>query len=135
MKKLLILGVILTLVMSIVAGCAQAPTAVKFQDGVHTAEGEIDEQGWKGVIEISVKDGAITSVDYNEVNEEGQLKTDDQEYADTMKSVANITPEEAYEILEASLIEKQDVDQVELVSGATSSAEQFKVLAEKALNK
>lgn len=135
MKKLLLLGLIVILTISIIVGCAEKPAAAKFEDGSYSAESELDDHGWKGVIEITVKDGLITSVDYNEVNAEGQLKTEDTEYSDTMKSVSNISPAEAYEKLEASLVDQQDVDKVELVSGATGSAELFKELAKQALGK
>lgn len=135
MKKILILGLILTLVMSLSVGCAKKPAEAKFTDGDFTAESDIDENGWKGVIEISVKDGVITTVNYDEVNEEGGLKSEDTEYSELMKSISNISPAEAYEVLEASLVDTQDVDKVEAVSGATGSAELFKELAKKALAK
>lgn len=135
MKRILILGLALVLVMGIAVGCTPKVEDQTYEDGVHTVEGEFDEQGWKGIMEMTIVNGAITEVNYDEVNEEGQLKSEDEDYAEAMKGVSNITPKEAYEKLEASLLDTQNADTVEMVSGATGTSEVFKELANKALNK
>lgn len=133
MKKFLLFGLILTLVLTVFVGCTS--NDAKYEDGTYEAEGEPDERGWRGVVQVVVEDGKITSVDYDEVNETNELKSEDEEYASTMEGASGITPAEAYEQLENGLISRQDVDQVDAVSGATSSSEQFKSLVEEALNK
>lgn len=133
MKKFLVLGLVLTLVLTIAVGCSS--NEAKYEDGTYTAESQPDDRGWKGVIEIVVENGEITSVDYDEMNQEGSRKSEDEEYAASMKGVSGVSPSEAYEQLEDALISRQDVDEVDLVSGATSSAEMFKTLAKEALNK
>ncbi len=133
MKKFLVLGLVLVLVLTMAVGCSS--DKAKYKDGTYTAESEFDSNGYKSVIEIVVSGGKITSVDYDEYNEAGDRKSEDAEYAEMMKGVSGTTPAEAYELLEKALVSKQNVDDVDLVSGATSSAETFKALVKEALNK
>lgn len=132
MKKLISLGLILVLVLVFTVGCSKAST---YADGDYTAESEVDDHGYKGVINISVKDGKIKTVDYDEYSAEGDKKSEDADYSNTMQGVSGTTPKEAYEKLVGQLIEKQDPDKVEAVSGATGSSEIFKNLAKEALGK
>ena len=133
MKKFLLSGLIFILVLTMVVGCTS--NDANYEDGTYDAEGEPDERGWRGVVQVVVEDGKITSVDYDEVNEANELKSEDEEYAETMKGASGISPAEAYEQMENALIKRQDVDQIDAVSGATSSFEQFKSLVKEALNK
>lgn len=132
MKKLISLGLLIVLVLSFAMGCTKSTT---YTDGDYTAESEPDDHGYKGAISISVKGGKIETVDYDEYNAEGARKSEDTEYAETMKGVSGVTPAEAYEQLEQSLITKQNPDSVDAVSGATGTSEQFVRLAKEALNK
>ena len=131
MKKIISLVLIFTMVITVAIGCTN--DKAELADGVYSAEGEFDERGWKSIITISVEDGKIEDVDYDEVTEDGAKKSEDDEYAESMKAVSGVTPEEAYEMLEDSLESSQNVDKVDAVSGATSSSEQFKNLANEAL--
>lgn len=131
-RKTLIFGIVLILVLTMVVGCQQ-DSKVKYKDGNFTAESQPDERGWKGVIEIEVEDGKIVEVDYDEINEEGQKKSEDEEYVKAMEGASGVTPENAYEQLENALIKTQDPDKIDGVSGATSSSESFKRLAKEAL--
>lgn len=130
MRKLLALALVLTLILTM-AACTTDQAG--FADGTHTAEGEMDDHGWKPAIEIVVEDGEITSVDYNEYNEADEPKSEDEEYSDSMEGVSGVRPADAYEQLESGLMSSQDVDQVDVVAGATSSTETFKALANEAL--
>ncbi|NLM13775.1 MAG: FMN-binding protein [Epulopiscium sp.] len=118
---------------ALAAGPVAADAAGALKDGTYTAEGEADERGWKPVITIEVKDGKIAAVDYDEVNEEGASKQADEDYNKRMKEKVNIGPAEAFPQLEAALVEKQDVDAVDAVTGATHGSESFKEMAKKAL--
>ena len=131
-KKFLAFALILTLVFTVAVGCTTEEAGL--EDGTFTAEGELDDHGWRPEIEIVVENGEITSVTYDEINEEGQLKSEDDEYSDSMEGVSGVRPADAYEELENDLISSQDVDQVDAVSGATSSSETFKALAKEALD-
>ena len=132
MKKFLAFALVLTLILTMTVSCTNEQTS--FEDGTHTAEGEMDEHGWKPAIEIVVENGEITSVDYDEYNAEDELKSEDDEYSDSMEGVSGVRPADAYEQLENDLIDNQDVNKVDVVSGATASSETFKDLASEALD-
>lgn len=103
------------------------------EDGTFNAEGEPDERGYTGQIDITVEGGKITTVDYDEVSKDGIAKSEDDEYAVKYKEVSGMTPAEVYEQLQADLVEKQDPNAVEVISKATNSSDQFKKLAEEAM--
>lgn len=53
------------------------------KDGKYTAEGkEYDEEGYRPYVEIEVKNGKITDVDCDAVNEKGDFKKDNDTYDD-----------------------------------------------------
>lgn len=102
-------------------------------DGTYNAESGPDDRGYSAAIDITVENGKISTVEYDETNAEGVSKTEDEEYSQNMKEKSGISPAEAYEQLEEQLIEAQNVDEVDVVTGATSSTEKFKELAIEAL--
>lgn len=132
MKRFLSLALVLILSISVLVACDSGDKS--YEDGNYTAETDFDDKGWKGVIDVTVEDGEITSVTYDELDEEDNKKSEDEEYAESMEGAAGITPEDAYEQLEEALINTQDPEQIDAVAGATGSTEQFKKLAEEALN-
>ncbi|WP_282920060.1 FMN-binding protein [Ignavigranum ruoffiae] len=99
------------------------------QDGEFTAKGEVDEHGWSPMMTMVVKDGKITEVTYDYENAEGKLKSEDEEYNKNMKDKTGVSAAEAMEQLSAALVEKQKVEEVDVVSGATSTSEEFMNLA------
>lgn len=101
-----------------------------------TAEGEMDERGWKAIVELTVDEAnAITAVDFDYVNAEGAKKSEDEEYNKNMAEKSGIAVVDAIGQLEAQLIEKQDIEKVDTVAGATSTTEDFKALVNTALQK
>jgi major membrane immunogen (membrane-anchored lipoprotein) len=133
-KRVLALVLVGLFALVVMSGCSSKTASGGYKDGTYKAEQpDFDDHGWKGQIEVTVKDGKIASVTYNEVNKDGQLKRDDQQYAENMKAKVNITPKEAYEKLEQQLVEKQDPTKVDTVTGATHTSQTFKELATEAL--
>ncbi|NLL31255.1 MAG: FMN-binding protein [Clostridiales bacterium] len=134
LKKITSLLVAAALTSAIFVGCGNADkkTEAALKDGTYTAELEADERGYVASIEIEVKDGKIASVKYDE-GKDGESKLDNEEYNTKMKDKSGSSPKEAYPALEAALIEKQDVQAVDTVTGATSTSDSFRTLAEKAL--
>lgn len=141
-RKVLSLLAAAALATTVLAGCGakeeannnEASQEVVLKDGTYKAESEADDHGNTASIEIEVKDGKIATVKYDEKSSDGVSKLDNEEYNNSMKSVSGTNPTEAFPALEASLIEKQDVASVDTVTGATSTTESFKTLAEKALS-
>lgn len=95
-------------------------SAVGVPDGTYTAASPADAFDYQHVITITVKDEKITSVDYNEIKQEGKGKQKDTAYCKEMEP-AGTTPAIAYPIMEEQLLEKQDMMKVDAVSGATYS--------------
>lgn len=129
------------------AAATEAEKKGMYKDGTYTAEGkEFDaKSGWKSTVSITVKDGAIVSVDWNGVHKDGG---DDKDTASKsgkygMKAKGGAIAEwhEQAEKVEAFLVEKQDVAAITLkdggktdaVSGATIAVGDFVELATEAL--
>ncbi len=105
----------------------------EYEDGTHEAELEPDERGWKAVVELTVEGGNITEVAFDEVNEEDARKSEDEDYLERWGTAANIDASEVYPKYEADLIESQNVEEVEVITGATSTHEKFQEVVKKAL--
>lgn len=112
---------------------APAPAADGLKDGTYkAAQDKYDDYGWKGQIAIEVKDGKISSVDFDYVNKDNKLKSEDAGYIKAMEDKTKVNLAEAMKQMESSLVGKKDVE-VTAVSGATTSSNDFKALAESAL--
>jgi len=111
-----------------------APAASGLKDGSYTAaQDKYDDYGWKGQVTIEVKEGKIATVDFDYVNKDNKLKSEDQGYIKAMEDKTKVNLANAIVELEKALVDGQDVAAVNAVSGATSSSNDFKALAEKAL--
>lgn len=155
MKKILTIIVSTALVGALFVGCGAKNTgstantgsststentssteSTGLKDGTYKADtGKFDDHGWKQAIEITVKDGKITDVVYDEYNkDDNHKKSEDAAYKESYaKQVSGADPKVTYEKLAKSLIEKQDPEKVDAVAGATSSTNSFKEVAKKAL--
>lgn len=141
MKKILSLGLILIFTIALLTACGGAGDSkdkgtgtVTYKDGTYTAEeSDFDDHGWKGQIEIKVEGGKITEVNYDEVNQEGNKKSEDTGYIDNFKQQKNINLPDVYDTLEKGLVEKQNPDAVDTYTGATGTTQKFKTLAKEAL--
>ncbi|WP_434642637.1 FMN-binding protein [Thermoanaerobacterium thermosaccharolyticum] len=145
MRKALALGIATAFVAVSLVGCGSngsnasststnSSASGAYKDGTYKAEqAAFDDHGYKGQIEITVKDGKITNVLYNEVDKDGKFKRDDENYASKMKAKTNTTPKEADEKLQQELIDSQDTSKVDTVAGATETSKTFKELADQAL--
>lgn len=157
MKRILVIAVVALMVLTLVAGCgqkAQEPAQqsngseqqqqqqqqqtdnqqASLKDGVYYAEEkDFDDHGWKAMATVVVKDGKIAAVFFDEINKDGKLKSFDPEYAKNMKAKTGTTPFDAQTALAASLVEKQNPDNVDAVTGATHTVDKFKTLVKEAL--
>ena len=151
MKKASLFIMSILLILTLVAGCGtsniiqgQTPKsseqgsqqAVTYKDGVYTAEGEADDRGWKPVVEVTIENGKIVDVNYDEIQEEdGTQRSADQEYYKNFLEKAGVDVRKAYETLENALIRTQNPYEVDIYTGATSSSNNMKNLAARALEK
>ncbi|AKL94271.1 FMN-binding domain-containing protein [Clostridium aceticum] len=106
---------------------------IEYEDDTYRGELEVNEKGWTSVVEIVVEDGKITEVDYDEVDEDGNRKSEDEEYNERWEAAAGTNALEAYPQLEQSLIETQDIEAIDTVSGATATVRDFKDVVRQAL--
>lgn len=109
---------------------------VETADGglIYTLTGEEDEHGWavRHIMEIGPK-GQILSSDFNYINAEGELKTEDSDYVTNMEDKTGNNLPETIEYLNRYLEENNGVggitDEVDIVSGATSTVTLFEETA------
>lgn len=109
-------------------------SALPLKTGSYTVTfDDFDSTGWKAFLKLDIKDNKIIEVEYDYIGspENGDiLKSADLSYAEAMYSITGTKPELYIRQLEESLLEHQDPDRVDAVSGATTSTKDFKELAE-----
>lgn len=109
-------------------------TSQKMQDGFYTAECAEYSHGWKEYICILVKDGKIVSLEYNAKDPSGYIKAWDNEYMRNMGAVTGTYPNTYTRQLGAQLVEDQNADSIDVVTGATHSSHTFVGLAQAAID-
>lgn len=127
----------LSLAVGILSGCnSSKPTNSngKLVDGVYKVEYDnFDSHGYKGQLELTVSSSKISDVKYDEVKNDGSLKSKDEAYKKSMEEQSKTYPEKAYSELKQQLISKQ-TSNIDGVSGATASSSNFKTLVKYALD-
>ncbi|MGM0640814.1 MAG: FMN-binding protein [Thermotogota bacterium] len=120
MKKLLSLVMVLSLVLvSFAAG------HIDLADGEYRAERLEPSHGWVDFVELTVEDGKFTDVVLDAYNaEDNSLKSEDEGYADRM----GMDPAEFFATLANDLEDTQHINEVDTVTGATSSSDNFRAL-------
>lgn len=114
---------------------ALAKEGDKLKDGAYSVAGKRDEKNWTPTIAITIEEGKISTVKYDEIS--GNIyknKSKDMTYLARLNELKQIDLLQAYETLQSSLIEKQDPSKVDAYTGATAASNQFKELARKAMN-
>lgn len=124
MKRIVCLSVIC--IMFLLGGCGSD----KMKDGFYTAEMSDFSHGWKEYLCIMVKNDTIVYGEFNAKDPSGYIKAWDNHYMETMSAATGTYPNEYTRRYVASLISKQDMEEVDIVTGATSSGNNFKRLAE-----
>ncbi len=141
MKRAITLTLTIIMIFTLVAGCSPKPqepapnSGGNYKDGTYTEKGEPDDKGWAPEVTITVKDGKITEANYDEISDEGKLKTEDEDYKESFMKVNNVDVIKVYEKFGSELVNKQDPSKVDATGGATSSGNKFIELSQKALEK
>ena len=126
MKKLFLL-VYLIILSSFFIGCSE--TEVSMHDGIYSAEMEDYSHVWKEFITVTVKNNKIVSVEYNAENASGFIKSWDNAYMKNMNSVSGTYPNKYTREYANQLLEKQIDTKIDMITGASSSGNNFKLLA------
>ena len=129
MKRVLSTALICALIMSLTA-CSEK---TELQDGYYTAQASEFNHGWKEYITIMVKGGSIVSVEYNAENASGFIKSWDNAYMQTMLHSNGTYPNEYTRYYAGQLLEDQNEDEIDALTGATSSYTSFQKLSKAVL--
>ena len=133
MKKIFCLALICVAMFSLTS-CISATYIGK--NGYYTAEAkDFDEHGWKEFVTIFVKDGVIISAEYNAKNTSGFIKSWDMEYMRVMSRSDGTYPNEYTRLYAANLINTQNPDDIDIITGATHSHGTFVQLARAAIER
>lgn len=127
-KKALLLLLLCTALFA--CGCSSGS---KMKDGFYTAEMSGYSYGWKEYLCIMVKNGTVIYAEFNAKNPSGYIKSWDNTYMETMLTVNGTYPNEYTRNYVSQLLETQDPEAIDAISGASSSADNFKKLAEAAV--
>lgn len=106
-------------------GCSSAT----LKDGFYTAQMSEYSHGWKEYLCIMVKDDKIVYAEFNAKNPSGYIKAWDNAYMENMATVNHTYPNDYTRKYVAQLIETQSSDDIDTVSGATNSGNNFLKLA------
>jgi major membrane immunogen (membrane-anchored lipoprotein) len=96
------------------------------KDGTYKGASSADNYGYRHEVVFEMKNGKMISVDYDEIHTSGHAKQHDEDYCKRMLQ-SGTTPAIAYPAYEKQMLEKQDFNQVDAVSGASYSQYRFKL--------
>jgi major membrane immunogen (membrane-anchored lipoprotein) len=130
-KKILILGLVCFFALM---SCGKT----EYRDGVYTGTSRPDESGAYGSIRITVSGGKISDCDFITIQKDGSIK--DEDYGKINGEISNVDfynkaqlAVRAMEQYALDFVEKQDLNKIDAVSGATIAHDQFIEAADKAL--
>lgn len=107
----------------------RSSTVLPMNATYHAQNEDFDAHGWKAVLSVKFENGRVTAVGFDEIDKDNNRKSNDEAYAAQMSKVSKATPKEVYTALAQKLLDAQDPDRVDAVSGATSTSKTFVDLA------
>ncbi|MCI9026004.1 MAG: FMN-binding protein [Dorea sp.] len=116
---------LLLFMILLLAGCGKNE---ELQDGYYTAQASEYNFGWKEYVTIMIKGGQIVSVEYNAENASGFIKSWDNAYMQNMLHSNGTYPNEYTRYYAGEFLEKQGKEEIDALSGATSSYDSFQML-------
>jgi major membrane immunogen (membrane-anchored lipoprotein) len=108
-------------------------TAIVVWDDTYTATADkFDSHGWKPTVSVTYKDGKLVKVDFDYLNKDNKKKSQDDAYNTNMKKLSKngMDVKTAIPMLTDGYLKNGKVD---VVTGATSTSDDFKTYLEKAL--
>ena len=131
MKK----GITILLTLVILFSLSSCAKEQELKDGYYTAHMEgFEGFGWQEFVTICVNNGEIVTVEYNAAAETGFIKSWDIAYMRNMNPLRGTYPNNYTRRYAAQFLEKQSSD-IDMITGASSSGKNFKVLTEALLEK
>lgn len=116
---------------------AESKTAQGYKDGTYSGEAEVKEVGGTIKLDITVSDGKIMTVDMQNLDRDGKEKGEDYGKSEPLNQGLYSIAQNSIlgtDKLPALLVESQDPDRIDAVSGATLSREAFVQAAKAALD-
>jgi len=105
----------------------QFPSLVSgLKDGTYKGATPFDDYNYKHEVVFEMKNGKMISIDYDEVHRDGHAKQHDEEYGKNMLQ-SGTTPAIAYPKYESGMLNKQNFNEIDAVSGASYSLYRFKL--------
>jgi len=105
----------------------QFPSLVSgLKDGVYKGATPFDDYNYKHEVVFEMKNGKMISIDYDEIHRDGHGKQHDEEYCKKMLQ-SGTTPAIAYPKYELGMLNKQNFNEIDAVSGASYSLYRFKL--------
>lgn len=121
------------MLVPLLSGCVAASGAT-YQEGYYTAQAAaLDAHGWKEYVTIYTSGERIVMVEYDARNAGGFIKSWDMDYMRNMNGRCGTYPNEYTRQYAASLLGRQDPQEVDVITGATHSHIYFQMLAEAAI--
>ncbi|MDZ7740748.1 MAG: hypothetical protein U5Q03_03105 [Bacteroidota bacterium] len=109
-------------------------TAAKLPDGHYFGESPYDDFQYRHLIRFDIEDGRFSNVQYDEVKINGSSKTADEEYCRKMNEhVPGSAPDITYDKYEKQVEQKQNLFELDAISGATYSMYRLQLVAAKAI--
>ncbi len=96
------------------------------KDGTYKGASPADDYGYRHEVVFEMKNGKMTSIDYDEIHGEGHAKQSDEVYCKKMLR-SGTSPAIAYPQYEKQMLGKQNFDQIDAVSGASYSLYRLKL--------
>ncbi len=119
----------------IINGFALPVSAQGCPDGTFSGTSPYDAFDYAHTATITIKDEKIINVDYDEVHRDGHGKRNDEQYNTDMKDGGGTPPKESYPIYEQQLLDKQNIMEIDGVTGASYSNYRFRYAVMLALMK
>ncbi len=124
MKKRICLALLFLIVL--LNGCSLKS---EMKDGFYTAEMSDYSHGWKEYLCIFVKDDAIVYAEFNAKDPSGYIKAWDNAYMRNMLATGSTYPNDYTRRYVAQLIETQNPDELDAITGASHSGSNFEKLS------
>lgn len=123
MKNYILAGLLFAALF--IGGCGS-----KMNDGFYTAEMSDYSYGWKEYLCIMVKNDKIVYAEFNAKDASGYIKAWDNSYMQNMFPVSGTYPNEYTRNYVSQLIETQNTNAVDAISGASTSFNNFQKLSD-----